>query len=94
MLTHVQILAWNGGGSSNFTDIIHKGGYTAKQVEASPLPESEFEVPDVREIKVVLEKAGRKFHHKTSAIERKIEEIAEEVEELVQEELKEFFDME
>lgn len=22
-----NILAWNGGGSSNFTDIVHKGGY-------------------------------------------------------------------
>lgn len=28
-----NILAWNGGGSSNFTDIVHKGGYKG---EAKP----------------------------------------------------------
>lgn len=88
-LTLWQILAWNGGGSSNFTDIIRKGSHSVKKTTA--LPESEFEVPDVREIKIILEKAGRKIHHKTSALESKIEKIAEEVEEIVQEELKEFF---
>jgi hypothetical protein len=28
MLTLSQILAWNGGGKNNFTDIANQGGYT------------------------------------------------------------------
>ena len=27
----MQILAWNGGGSSNYSDITHQGGYTSSK---------------------------------------------------------------
>ena len=27
----LQVLAWNGGGSSNYSDITHKGGYASSK---------------------------------------------------------------
>jgi cerevisin len=85
-----NILAWNGGGSSNYTDIVGKGGYAPK--EAQTPSDIEFEIPDVEEIKIVIEKAGRKLRHGSSRMERKIERLTEEIEEFVEEELKEFFE--
>jgi len=85
-----NILAWNGGGSSNYTDIVNKGGYTSKDIQTPS--DIEFEVPDVEEIKIVIEKAGRKLRHKSSLMEKKIDRLAEEIEDFVEEELKEFFE--
>jgi len=93
-----NILAWNGGGSGNYTEIIGKGGYNAKVEEenvfkALPIPEIEFEVPDVSEIKIIIEKAGsaggRRARMMEKKIEEKIVEIAQDIEELVAEELEE-----
>ncbi len=35
MTDSVQILAWNGGGSGNYSDIVLQGGYTVRNSEAS-----------------------------------------------------------
>jgi cerevisin len=85
-----NVLAWNGGGSSNYTDIVNKGGYVPKKTQTTS--DIEFEVPDVEEIKIVIEKAGRKLRHKSSTMEKKIERLAEEIEDFVEEELKEFIE--
>jgi len=86
-------LAWNGGGSGNYSDIIHKGGYSVKQEESVKiLPvEEDFEIPDVSEIKVVIEKARKEIHRGSRHMEKKIEIIAEEVEEFVKQEMEELF---
>lgn len=47
----VNLLAWNGGGKSNFSDIIKDGGYKAKDAQNAVLPVEEF----TNELKAELE---------------------------------------
>ncbi|KAF2398109.1 cerevisin [Trichodelitschia bisporula] len=75
-----NVLAWNGGGSSNYTDIISKGAYEAK-IE---LPGSQFTIP--------FEGTGRKIQKESSVLAEKIEAMAEKIEAMVEEELKEFLE--
>jgi hypothetical protein len=50
---------------------------------------------DVEEFKDLLMGAGKKAHHASSNMASKIEKLAEHIEEMVEEEMKEFFaDME
>lgn len=89
-----NILAWNGGGSGNFSDIVHKGDYTVKKgskvSEALPV-DIDFEVPDVTEIKVIIEKAGSDARRGSRKLEQKVEQVVEEIEEFIHDELKELF---
>jgi len=88
-------LAWNGGGSGNYSDIIKKGGYSVKrqQDEVTILPfEEEFEIPDVEEIKIIIGKARKDMHRSSRTMGKKIELLAEEVEEFVKQEIEELFE--
>lgn len=60
----VNLLAWNGGGKSNFSDIIKDGGYKMKDTDNTVLPVEEMtaelkaELEDVVEqIEKLIEKA-------------------------------------
>jgi hypothetical protein len=53
--------------------------------------EEEFEVPDVEEIKVIIEKARKDIRRGSRNMEKKIEILAEEVEEFVKQEMEELF---
>jgi cerevisin len=53
-----NILAWNGGGSSNFTDIIHQGGYQGKSQPAGA---------DITDIAADFAKKVEDFEHKMEA---------------------------
>jgi len=78
-----NVLAWNGGGSSNYSSIIKAGSYTVKKSEKAELPttielleeaiENDFNVISgeiVKDTKVVMTKAGK--------VSKKIEKMVEE----------------
>jgi len=91
-----NILAWNGGGVANYTEIINKGGYAmGKKDEPIMISLPEVEIPKEEEIRELLQSAGKKVHGGSRKLAAKIEKLAENIEGLVEEELKEFFaDME
>jgi hypothetical protein len=53
--------------------------------------EEEFEIPDVEEIKIIIEKARKDIRRGSRQMEKKIELLAEEVEEFVKQEMEELF---
>ncbi|RDI87021.1 hypothetical protein Vi05172_g3092 [Venturia inaequalis] len=69
-----NILAWNGGGASNYSSIMSEGGYKVKSVKEEP------------EFKTLLKGAGKK----ASKMATKIEKLAEHIESMVEDELKQF----
>jgi cerevisin len=92
-----NILAWNGGGSSNYTEIVEKGGYKSTKGASKEPSEYTITIPSVSEIeKEVADEfekakgaAGRTAHHvgsKLSKLESEIEDfVAEEMEEMFRE---------
>jgi cerevisin len=88
-----NVLAWNGGGSSNYTDIVDKGGYTVKAAEEETYT---ITIPSVSEIEEDLEvefqkakkAAGRTGHH----LSEKLEKLTADIEDFVAEEMEGFFE--
>ena len=86
-----NILAWNGGGSSNFTEIVEKGGYKSTKANKEP-SEYTITIPSVSEVEKEVadefvkakDAAGRATHRvgsKLSQLESEIEDfVAEEME--------------
>lgn len=86
-------MAWNGGGISNYSQIIDKGGYKAANVQddaSATAPHVELTVPDVQEIKNALKSVGHKVEISSSKFAEKVEKMTKEIEDFVAEELKEF----
>ncbi|USP75146.1 serine-type endopeptidase [Curvularia clavata] len=89
-----NVLAWNGGGSSNYTDIVEKGGYTVKKAAAKDEEESEFRItiPSLSELEDDFEKAkesaGRKAHH----VGGKLQHLEAEIEDFIAEEMESMFE--
>jgi len=83
-----NILAWNGGGSSNYSDIIHEGGYKIKNQANEQKPSK---LPNVDELESMLKSAGEKLQSTSEQITAEIERISSKVEHVVTDELKEFF---
>jgi hypothetical protein len=85
-----QYLAWNGGGSAT------KSEETVQilPIETIEIPsaEDDFEIPDVEEIKIIIEKARKDIHRGSRHMAKKIEMMAEEVEEFVKQEMEELFE--
>jgi len=79
-------LAWNGGGSGNYSDIIHKGGYKVSRV-VEVEDEEVFEIPDTEEIRIVISnvESGAKD------IAVKMEKFAEDMAEFMEHEIEEIF---
>lgn len=73
-----NVLAWNGGGSSNYTNIIDKGSYTVRKEEK----EEKSSLPDV-DFAEIEEAVGRKLSKAGS----KIEKLTHEFEDLVADEM-------
>jgi cerevisin len=90
-----NILAWNGGGSKNFTEIVENGGYKSKAAEKESahtitIPSvSEIEKEFADEFEKAKEAAGRATHKvggKLNKLEAEIEDfVAEEMEVLFKE---------
>jgi cerevisin len=87
-----NLLAWNGGGSSNYTDIVASGGYKAKPKSSSnskmPSTISEMEAAIGAEFNV----ASGKIIKGSKNVASKIEKFSSKIHDLVEEELKEFFE--
>ncbi|KAH0562403.1 hypothetical protein GP486_002904 [Trichoglossum hirsutum] len=76
-----NLLAWNGGGSSNYTKIIDEGKkYTAGSAASKS-----------RIIIDLEDSASRKVAHGSERLAKASEEIAEKIEEFVDEQLRDFF---
>ena len=101
MLIFSQILAWNGGGKSNYTDIINEDKYrkyleppTSGDDDKDPkddiisLPGVEIDVAALRG----LEKdVAEEFETSQELLREKVADISEKVNSLVEEELNDFF---
>lgn len=93
-----NILAWNGGGSSNYSDIIGKGGYSAKaNVEKERLsitiPSlSELEADAEVEFERAVGAAERTLSRGGSRLQDKLEKLSAEIEDFIGDEMEEFFD--
>lgn len=85
----VNLLAWNGGGSSNYTEIIERGGYKAKSSHNSGMPSTISEMEAA--IKDEFNIASGKIIKGSKDVTNKIEKFSSKIHDLVEEELKEFF---
>nr|AHH83721.1 subtilisin-like serine protease [Ophiocordyceps sinensis] len=79
-----NLLAWNGGGCSNLSEIVGAGGYEVKQ---PPSPIEELEEAAKKEVKLVSDKfaqGAKKFGSKAEKFAKKIHEaVEEEIEEFL-----------
>lgn len=81
-----NVLAWNGGGCSNYTSIIEAGGYKVKQ-DKSGLPSvSELEKAIEGDFKIV----SGKVNEASTLFAEKAEKLSKKIHNLVDEEIKEF----
>lgn len=82
----LQVLAWNGGGKSNFSEIVSDGGYKvgSKSIDIS--------LPSMEEVEAELETVGSKVHAGSEKLESKIEKLAEKFEDFVADEMEDFFE--
>ncbi|RDW62340.1 serine protease [Coleophoma cylindrospora] len=87
-----NVLAWNGGGSSNYSSIIKAGSYSAKKagVPATKLP-STIELLEAA-IEKDLNVASGKIVKGTESMVAKTEKISKKIEAVVEKELNNFFD--
>jgi cerevisin len=83
-----NLLAWNGGGASNVTKIFAAGGYEAKAQKTATFEELEKAIELVEgEFKVVSGSVSTKL----GSLSSKAEKFSKKIHEVVDEELKEFF---
>jgi cerevisin len=85
-----NVLAWNGGGSSNYSSIIKAGGFSVKTTKASKLPTT------VELLEAAIEKdfnmiSGEVVKSSESMIS-KTEKLSKKIQKMVDEELNEFFE--
>lgn len=76
-------LAWNGGGSSNYTSIIEEGGYKAKKSSKAVV-----DIPSTIDgLEGLIEKvqSGKSMVHKSAKFTKKLHKILHELQELMEE---------
>jgi cerevisin len=90
----VNLLAWNGGGSSNYSSIVDQGGYQAKSSNsksvkiALPTTIEEMEA----EIESGFDVVSGKVQKASKSAITKAEKFTKKIHEMVDEELEEFFE--
>ncbi|KAI1261692.1 peptidase S8/S53 domain-containing protein [Xylariaceae sp. FL1019] len=82
-----NLLAWNGGGASNYSDIVEAGGYTAKSSETTVTLE-DLE----KAIKDDLNIVSGQIVKGVSSFSDKAEKLSEKIHDVVDQELKGFFE--
>ncbi|CAN9427233.1 unnamed protein product [Alternaria sp. RS040] len=89
-----NILAWNGGGSSNYTEIVEKGGYTVKKAAEKNEEESEFRItiPSLSEIEDDFEKAKESAGRNAHRVGGKLQHLEAEIEDFIAEEMESMFE--
>jgi len=80
-----NILAWNGGGSSNYTAIVESGGYTVKKAAEK---ESKFTMPSFTDIEEEFKGEFEKAKNAGS----KLRKLESEIEDFVAEEMESLFE--
>ncbi|ORY55301.1 subtilisin-like serine protease [Pseudomassariella vexata] len=86
-----NLLAFNGGGSGNFTNIINAGSYTVekpKSSKSSSLTLEELEKAIEKELNIVSGTVEKEL----SSLSSKAEKFSQKIHDVVEEELREFFD--
>lgn len=76
-----NVLAWNGGGCSDYKKILEKGAYTVKKSSAFPSSISELEVAIEDDFNVVsgkIVKTAKKYGSKAEKFSKKIHELVDE----------------
>ncbi|KAI1190746.1 peptidase S8/S53 domain-containing protein [Nemania serpens] len=81
-----NLLAWNGGGYTNYTKIMEQGGYVAKKNSETSLTLEDLEKAIENDLNVVSGKVVKGV----STLSDKAEELSEKIHDLVEEELKGF----
>jgi len=82
-----NILAWNGGGSANYTEIVEKGGYTVKK--SAEKDDSESRITEIEDdFEKAKESASRKAHH----VGGKLQHLEAEIEDFIAEEMEHMFE--
>lgn len=87
-----NVLAWNGGGSSNYSEIIEKGGYTVKK--AAEKDESEFTItiPSLSDVEDEFEKAKESASHRAHHVGGKLQHLEAKIEDFIAEEMETMFE--
>ena len=93
-------MAWNGGGSGNLSDIVHKGGYSFSShvdlddvVVSLPIDELEAELEAVEErLEDVEESLVEGFRKSEKLATKKAQDVRVKINDLVAEELRDFLD--
>jgi cerevisin len=85
-----NILAWNGGGSSNYSEIIKAGGYSVKSAAPSKLPTTIELLEEA--IEKDLNVISGEIVKDTKSVVSKTEKISKKIQKMVDEELNEFFE--
>ncbi|KAI1086657.1 serine protease 2 [Rostrohypoxylon terebratum] len=83
-----NLLAWNGGGFSNYSQIVSEGGYVAETPAKSSLSIEELEKAIEHDFNVVSGTVVKGV----SSLSGKAEKLSNKIHEIVDEELKEFFE--
>lgn len=83
-----NLLAWNGGGSSNYSDIINKGGYEASAEKSH----AEISVIDFDELEEDVTDAIKHVQLESSRLSAKFSHTAHRIEDFVADELEEFME--
>ncbi|OTA76793.1 hypothetical protein M434DRAFT_402468 [Hypoxylon sp. CO27-5] len=83
-----NLLAWNGGGYSNYTEIIEKGSYVAETPADKSMSIEDLEKAIKHDFNVVSGTVVKGV----SSLSGKAEELSNKIHEAVEEELKEFFE--
>lgn len=87
-----NVLAWNGGGSSNLTAILEAGSYDAAK-ETSPSEKMPTTIEELEKAIVAdFNLASGKVVKASQKAGSKLEQLTEKIHEVVDEELKEFFE--
>ncbi|KAL5115327.1 proteinase B [Pleosporales sp. CAS-2024a] len=87
-----NILAWNGGGSSNYSSIVEQGGYTVKKAVVDK-DESQFRIaiPSLSDIEKDMEGEYEKAKAAASRTGSKLEKLEHQIEDFVAEEMTALF---
>ncbi|KAI0112954.1 serine protease 2 [Daldinia grandis] len=83
-----NLLAWNGGGYSNYSKIVEQGGYTAETPADKTISIEDLEKAIEHDFNVVSGTVVKGV----SSISGKAEELSHKIHQVVEEELKEFFE--
>jgi cerevisin len=87
-----NILAWNGGGSANYSSMVEQGGYTVKKA-AKDESESEFRItiPSLSDIEKGIEGEYENAKAAAGRTGSKLEKLEHEIEDFVAEEMHSLF---